>query len=63
MQLDVEVAAPVIVIPRRTDSHDHMRVHLGALNLSNTVSQALSGSDGKVRLACSELVSSTCIPG
>ena len=50
MQLDVEVAAPVIVIPRRTDSEDHMRVHLGALNLVNEVSRALpaAGADGKV---------------
>ena len=44
MQLDVEVAAPVIVIPRSTDSTDHMRVHLGALALSNECSWGLSES-------------------
>ena len=63
MQLDVDVAAPVIVLPRRTDSNDHMRVHLGALNLSNTVSQALPGPDGKVRLARTGRVSRTYIVG
>ena len=63
MQLDVDVAAPVIVLPRRTDSTDHMRVHLGALNLSNTVSQALPGPDGEVRLARTGRVSRTCIVG
>ena len=41
MQLDVEVAAPTFVLPRCTDSSDHMRVNLGSLSLSNAVSWAL----------------------
>ena len=41
MQLDVEVEAPTFVLPRCTDSSDHMRVNLGSLGLSNAVSWAL----------------------
>ena len=41
MQLDVEVEAPTIVVPRCTDSSDHMRANLGSLSLSNAVTWAL----------------------
>ena len=37
LQMDVKLAAPVITMPRSTDSSDSMQVDLGSLHLTNTV--------------------------
>ena len=37
LQMDVKLAAPVITMPRTTDSSDSMQVDLGSLHLTNTV--------------------------
>lgn len=37
LQMDVKLAAPVITMPRSTDSSDSMQVDLGSLHLTNNV--------------------------
>ncbi|KAK9827173.1 hypothetical protein WJX74_009221 [Apatococcus lobatus] len=37
LQMDVKLAAPVITMPRSTDSSDSMQIDLGSLHLTNTV--------------------------
>ncbi len=37
LQMDIKLAAPVITMPRSTDSSDSMQVDLGSLHLTNTV--------------------------
>ncbi len=63
LQMDVKLAAPVITMPRNTDSSDSMQVDLGSLQLTNTV-RFVSGSLeslSEVRLfLCHDSIEASC---
>ena len=55
--LDVEADAPVITMPRSSDSHDFLEVDLGTLKMTNHIAWLFGSSprDKRVGLPCARL--------